>query len=125
MVVTRARSTVRSPRTSSRVRDAVWHQSFGDALPVLTAYRDFLLGRASPENWKRCAVMRSLKNSADSFLHRFNGKSGGQIDARRLASEIRNGRVALYRQGFKLAAMLSLYRDIAGWLPALKREARS
>jgi glycosyltransferase involved in cell wall biosynthesis len=101
------------------------HRSFGDAHPVLTAYRDFLLGRASPGNWKRCACMRSLQNALNNLRHRFRGKNSGHIDAHRLSSEIRNGRVALYRQGFKLAQTLALYRDIAAWLPALQRETRS
>jgi glycosyltransferase involved in cell wall biosynthesis len=100
------------------------HQSFGDALPVLTAYRDFLLKRATPTSWKRCATLRAIQNSLLSLRHRGAPDPEADITAATLDAEIRAGRVAVYRQGFKYAATHALYRDIASWLPSLQKEVR-
>ena len=85
------------------------YRSFGDAIPVLTAYRDFLLHRATPEKWRACAWLRSLENRTAALKQIFAPVPSGNVTAKSLAAAALAGRVAACRDTFSRHHLHTLY----------------
>lgn len=101
------------------------YRGFGEASTVLSAYRDFLLGRASPTAWRGCAALRLVESWLARASDRFQSDRRGPLNAGTLWRELRRekaaGHAAGCRTSYKGLRLFALYRDIAAWL-AVARE---
>ncbi len=96
------------------------YRSFGDALPVLGAYRDFLSGRAKPDDWQRCARMRHWQARLLRLLPTGHGDEALTPSA--LDREIKAGHRAALRD-WKRSDFFTLYEQLAQWIGTVKKEA--
>lgn len=100
------------------------YRGFGEATATLNVYRDFVLGRATPSGWLRCALLRL----AQSWLIR------ARVTARRpfgrmpigpstLRREVDAGLALGYRENYGGRRLIGLYAEVAEWLAAARGEA--
>ncbi len=100
------------------------YRSFGDALPVLGAYRDFLTGRAGPASWQRCARLRYWQARLSQLVLATagNGRAAAVTPAF-LDGETKAGRREALR-AWRQSDFFTLYEELARWVGTVKREAQ-
>ena len=100
------------------------HRGFGEAMTLLNPYRDFVLGRATPQSWRRCAAFRL----AQSWLVRLSVLVGRRperaaLNARTIRREMAVGFSEACRVNYRGRGLFELYADLARWLQAAKVSA--
>jgi len=99
------------------------YRGFGEAVPILNVYRDFLMGRASVALWRPWAMLRVLQGWLARGRDWLIPRSPAAVSALDLEREIAHGFAAGCRLVGQRGGILPLYGEIAGRLAGLRRQA--
>lgn len=100
------------------------YRGFGEATIVLNAYRDFVLGRATPSAWRRWASLRLAQSwlaRASDLVRPTNSAALTAASHEAVSEHERNvGFAAGHRKNFGGRRLFALYGGIAAWLAAVR-----